>query len=49
MYTLYKIDSNDNRWIIGFYDDIGQAAGAIEDEKAKEDDNARYEVIRDDD
>lgn len=45
-YILYKID----RWgdtLVGFYDDIVSAAGAIEEDKAKHDDNARYEVRND--
>ena len=45
-YILYKID----RWgetLVGFYDDIISAAGAIEEDKAKHDDNSRYEVRND--
>ena len=47
-YALYKIDRNDARWLVGYYDDVYTAAGAIEEDKAKHDDNDRYELIGED-
>ena len=49
MYTLYKVDKTGAKWLIGFYDDVPSAAGAIEEDKSKHDDNVRYELERDDD
>ena len=49
MYTLYRKPDNGPRQLVGYYDDVMEGAAAIEVDKEKFDNNAQYELERDDD
>ena len=49
MYTLYRKPDNGPRQLVGYYDDVMEGAAAIEVDKEKFDDNAQYELEKDDD
>lgn len=48
MYTLYRKPNNGPRQLVGYYDDVMEGAAAIEVDKEKFDDNAQYELEKDD-
>ena len=49
MYTLYKTIKDEARQIVGYYEDIMEGAAAIEEDKNKFDEEAKYELEQEDD
>jgi hypothetical protein len=49
MYALYKVSKDGTKWLVGYFDDYCMAAGAIEDDRGKHDDDSIYEMVREDD